>query len=106
MPRKEKKPLLTARRALGVRLVVGKVPPAAYMIYEETWLDGDRLITKIGYGNRIVTAPGTFHLNAHSKKEKAEAKDELHPDLYTTIHAAVLLTREVEDRCLSLDRET
>jgi len=88
-----------------VRLITGKAPPSAYMIYEETWIEGNQMVTKIGYGHRVHTMEGHFHLNAKSKKDKERAKEELRPELYTPIHAAALLMREIENHCIQLDQK-
>lgn len=102
---KSKKPELTSRRAIGVNLLVGKVPPSAYVVYEETWIEGNRLITKINHGHHLRTLPGFSDLNPRSKKEAELNKEQLRPEYYTTIQAASLLMKDIENACVAIDQK-
>lgn len=103
--KKPKKPELTTRRAIGVHLLVGKIPPSAYVIYEETWIEGNRLITKINYGHHLRTTPGFSDLNPRNKKEAERNKEELRPEYFTTIQAAALLMKDIENACIVIDQK-
>ena len=70
---------------------MGNTPPTAHAIYEE---DYDNGTIRCARGSNIYSTVGS---NPSIKKETS------HPELFTTMYAAALLNKDIENACLALD---
>jgi len=99
MARKKKdRPYETNRYRMGIQVTAGGVSlPNAHVVYEVCYSDGT---SRLERGRSVFGVQAT---NIRNKKERLEAGLTSRPDLYTVMHAAALLNRQVEEACLSAD---
>ena len=97
MRKKNKK--VIQRNVIGIRLLTGKAPPVAYLLYRFSWDDGT---TTTERGFNIHTIPGSEHLNGTARQRKITCRN-LRTDLYENIVAASILLQPVETACANLD---
>lgn len=87
------------RRPVGIFILNGRAPIAAYQLYEVTLTSGLSYIVR---GSTLQTVPGTEHLNG-TKKQRIAAARNLRTDLERPMHAAWHLLESIGNACWDLD---
>lgn len=87
------------RTPIGIKVLVGKAPPSAHLIYRVEWSDGT---TSTERGLSIRTVLGYEHLNG-TKAQREKAQENLKPHFFEILTALGTLIAPVEEACFSLD---
>jgi hypothetical protein len=86
-----------------VVLAGGRAYPTAHVVYESEYLDNGYVRSELEYGTSIYGCPTGEQ--PRTKKDKSIDDLRVRPDLFTLLHAAALLNRELEEACIALDEK-